>query len=196
MKENRYRAVFNEALLGGRPGNQDMLRDYIAGKHPEILQGDELNLNLPEGLDEELVNRTTFFARTEEGQPFLFDYHIRGFFKDAQGALNRIDKMPAYKKIVDGLIFVKERRVMLQIPEGAEMGICERPLRAPTPQGERVTIARSEEAPAGTTMEFTVQLLDEKLEKQVEKWLDYGALRGIGQWRNSGKGRFSWERLD
>lgn len=25
--------------------------------------------------------------------------------------------------------------------------------------------------------------------------LDYGELRGIGQWRNSGKGRFTYEEL-
>ena len=25
--------------------------------------------------------------------------------------------------------------------------------------------------------------------------LDYGAMRGIGQWRNSGKGRFVWEEI-
>jgi hypothetical protein len=30
----------------------------------------------------------------------------------------------------------------------------------------------------------------------VEEWLDYGCLRGLGQWRNSGKGRFFWERID
>ena len=28
--------------------------------------------------------------------------------------------------------------------------------------------------------------------KAVREWLDYGILRGIGQWRNSGKGRFTY----
>lgn len=27
------------------------------------------------------------------------------------------------------------------------------------------------------------------------EWLDYGKLRGLGQWRNSGKGRFTYELL-
>jgi hypothetical protein len=27
----------------------------------------------------------------------------------------------------------------------------------------------------------------------VEEWLEYGELRGLGQWRNSGKGRFTAE---
>ena len=35
-------------------------------------------------------------------------------------------------------------------------------------------------------------LLDDSHEKAVREWLDYGILRGIGQWRNSGKGRFTY----
>lgn len=29
----------------------------------------------------------------------------------------------------------------------------------------------------------------------VREWLDYGQLRGLFQWRNSGKGRFTWEEV-
>lgn len=29
----------------------------------------------------------------------------------------------------------------------------------------------------------------------VREWLDYGALRGLFQWRNSGKGRFEWKEV-
>ena len=32
-------------------------------------------------------------------------------------------------------------------------------------------------------------------EKLVREWLDYGKLRGLGQWRNSGKGRFEWKEV-
>lgn len=35
--------------------------------------------------------------------------------------------------------------------------------------------------------------MDDAHEKAVLEWLEYGQLRGIGQWRNSGKGRFSYE---
>jgi hypothetical protein len=37
-------------------------------------------------------------------------------------------------------------------------------------------------------------LLDSDM-KLVREWLDYGRLRGIGQWRNSGRGRFTWEEI-
>ena len=43
-----------------------------------------------------------------------------------------------------------------------------------------------------STCEFDVILLDDSHEKVVREWLDYGILRGIGQWRNSGKGRFTY----
>lgn len=78
---------------------------------------------------------------------------------------------------------------------GMKLDFCERPLRAQTPMGERVSIAKSESVPAGSTAEFEIQCLDPKLEDMVRECLDYGVLRGLGQWRNSGKGRFEWEEI-
>ncbi len=78
---------------------------------------------------------------------------------------------------------------------GMKLDFCERPLRAQTPMGERVSIAKSESVPAGSTAEFEIQCLDPKLEDMVRECLDYGVLRGLGQWRNSGKGRFEWEEV-
>ena len=101
-------------------------------------------------------------------------------------------KIKAYKKEIDGLIFIKERYIPYEF-EG-EVGTCQRPLRAQTMQGERVSLANSETVPAGTTIEFTVQCMADHMDA-VREWLDYGALRGFGQWRNSGKGRFTWEEV-
>lgn len=78
---------------------------------------------------------------------------------------------------------------------GMKVDFCERPLRAQTPMGERVSIAKSESVPAGATAEFEIECLDPKLEDMVRECLDYGAKRGLGQWRNSGKGRFEWEEI-
>ena len=67
----------------------------------------------------------TIFPRDAEGRPILYDYQVKGFFKDACGMLGRIGgktetgkkravnesgKLTAYKKIIDGLIFVSPRR--------------------------------------------------------------------------------------
>ena len=92
---------------------------------------------------------------------------------------------------MDGLVFVEERKIPYEFKGG--MGECQRPLRASTPQGERVALAHSETVPAGATVEFTIVILKDDMETAVREWLDYGRLRGIGQWRNSGKGRFEWE---
>lgn len=62
-------------------------------------------------------------------------------------------------------------------------------------QGERVTLANSEAIPAGATIELTIQCMLDKHEPAVIEWLDYGKFGGIGQWRNSGKGRFEYELL-
>ena len=64
-----------------------------------------------------------------------------------------------------------------------------------TAQGERVSLANSEQIPAGSTCEFEITCMDDAHEKAVMEWLDYGKLRGLGQWRNSGKGRFTYEIL-
>ena len=103
-------------------------------------------------------------------------------------------KIKAYKKEIDGLIFVKERQIPIHF-EGT-IGNCERPLRGQTPQGEKTALANSESIPAGAWIEFTVQCLTDGLAGAVTEWLDYGMLRGLGQWRNSGKGRFQWERIE
>lgn len=90
---------------------------------------------------------------------------------------------------------MKERQIVLQLPDGAEIGNCQRPLRASTAQGERVALANSESCPAGTIIEFTIMCMVDELMNNVIEWLDYGKLNGIGQWHNSGKGRFEWEDI-
>ena len=110
------------------------------------------------------------------------------------GALSREFK-PAYVKKIDGLIFVHPRLIPITMPEGGKISICERPLRANTAQGPRVSIARSEAVPIGSTITFEVELLQNYLHDLICEWLDYGKLRGFSQWANSGKGRFSYEIL-
>ena len=103
-------------------------------------------------------------------------------------------KIKAYKKEIDGLIFPAPRAIPIKFD--GEIGLCQRPLRGQTAQGERVALATSECIPAGATMEFEIQMLLPDHEKAVREMLDYGQLRGFGQWRNSGKGRFTYEILE
>lgn len=68
-------------------------------------------------------------------------------------------------------------------------------IKGSTAQGERVALANSESCPVGTVVEFTIMVMLDELMNNVIEWLDYGTLNGIGQWHNSGKGRFTWEDI-
>lgn len=193
----KIRLTFTEALLGTWPNNPDVARDFIASKAPDAgTIEDEIAAT---SVSEVIEKGMTVFPKLEDGTPFLYDYQIKGFFKDSCGMLARVktsesSKLKAYKKIIDGLIFVEPRKIPITM--SGEIRSCQRPLRAQTAQGERVSLANSEEIPAGSSVELTVVTLDPAHEKALREWLGYGVLRGIGQWRNSGKGRFLWEELD
>lgn len=90
-------------------------------------------------------------------------------------------------------MFVKPR--MIPITFDGAMGNCQRPLRGQTAQGERIALANSEQIPAGATCEFEVIALKPDLLDMVREWLDYGEWHGMGQWRNSGRGTFTWEEI-
>lgn len=199
----KVKITFLEPVLGTWPSNQNVARDFIASKSPDAATIEDEVAAL--GADAVADKGMTVFPRNENGEPVLYDYQIKGFFKDSCGMLARVGgktetgkkravnesgKISAYKKVIDGLIFPQPIKV------NGKIGDCQRPLRAQTAQGERVSLANSEEIPAGSTCEFEILLMDESLENAVLEWLDYGVLRGIGQWRNSGKGRFTFDILD
>jgi hypothetical protein len=132
-----------------------------------------------------------------DGKPILYDYMIKGYMKDACSMLKRVDgmqsgKIKAFKKIIDGLVFVQPRQITLDL-HGQPFATLERPLRAQTPQGERVAIAKSDMVPAGSTLDFDIVCLGEVSEALLREWLDYGRFRGLGQWRNGGYGRFVYD---
>lgn len=208
MKKFVVKVTFTEELLGTMSNNKDVYRDFIGSKSPDAATIEEEVAAV--GGDTVFEKAMTVFPKLEDGTPFIYDYQWKGFFKDSCGALNRLTKkdpvtgkklkggavnesgkLTAFKKTIDGLIFVMPRKIPIQL-NGA-MGICQRPLRAATAQGERISLAASETVPEGSTCEFEVVCLDDSLEKAVREWLDYGVYRGTGQWRNSGKGRFTYE---
>lgn len=208
MKTIKVKLTLTEGLLGTSPMNEEVYRDFIGSKAPDAATVEDEVAAL--GADAVIEKGMTGFPRDEAGRPFLYDYQIKGFFKDACSMLSRVagkdpetgkkrkdvnesGKLTAFKKVIDGMIFPAPRRIPVEF-EG-DVQLCQRPLRAMTMQGERVALAISEEIPAGATLTFTVTCLDPAHMAAVREWLDYGQLRGLGQWRNSGKGRFTWEEL-
>ena len=194
MKTIEVKLTFIEGILGTCPNDEDIYRNYIGSKSPDASTIAEELMDLT--VDEVAERGMTVFPRDENGKPFIYDYQIKGFFKDACSMLRKISgtessKIKAFKKEIDGLIFPNPRKIAID----GEVSVCQRPLRAQTPQGERVALAMSEEIAAGAQITFEVTCLQDSQIKLVKEWLDYGKLRGIGQWRNSGKGRFEWKEI-
>lgn len=195
----KIKVTFDEEVLGTASANPDIHREFIASNAPDAPTMKEEVEAI--GTEEVFEKSMTVFPKDKNGNPIVWDYQWKGFFKDAFGSLKKVPdtacgKVKAYKKEIDGLLFVSPRMIPIEMPEGAKVGICQRPLRAQTAQGERVALASSETVPEGSSMTFDIQLLLDSHEKAVMEALEYGRLRGFGQWRNSGKGRFHYEVLD
>lgn len=214
-RELKVRITFTEELLGSAPSDPKIYENFIATRAKEDerdktqeeiesisnrnnmqVEGDgELN---PEFDVDDAPPSITVFSRTEDGTPIIWDYQVKGFFKNAAKAYYAVggdSKLTSFKTKIDNLVFVKERKIPLILPDGTKMTMCQRPLRAQTAKGERIALACSEAVPAGTTAEFTIMVLKKDLMARVIEWLDYGKLNGLGQWHNSGKGRFEWRDI-
>lgn len=195
----KVRITMMEDMLGTLPADPEIYKKYIASKSGNAKKIDEETELMEEAAEaNNFDDKLTVFARNKENEPCVFDYLIKGFFKNACGAMRDVSnsqskKLSSYKKKIDNLVFVYPR--LIKINFKGEITICERPLRASTPKGERVALAASESISAGATLEFTVRTLNADMMKYVIEWLDYGQYNGLGQWHNSGKGRFTWKDI-
>lgn len=194
MNSMKVRITLQEEILGTLPGDKEVFRTFVATKAPDQSKVEEEVASI-----EELYEKgITVFPRNKDKQPCVYNYLIKGFFKNACKAMREADgseskKLTAYKTKIDNLIFIEERLIPIQFD--GEIGFCERPLRASTAQGERVALACSESIPAGATLEFTISSFKKEMMNYVVEWLDYGKYNGLGQWHNSGKGKFTWEDI-
>ena len=207
MKEINVRITLTEEMLGTNTSDPEVYKSYIGSKAPDAAKLEEEVAAL--GVDEVVEKGMTVYQKDENGNPLLKDYIIKGFFKNACKAMREatgsVSKdLSAYKTKIDNLIFIApynykgpgSNRFLFIDMHGQEMSICERPLRAQTAQGERIALASSESVPAGSTIDFTIILQKEDMEKYVVEWLNYGRFNGLGCWHNSGKGTFTWVDLD
>ena len=202
----KVRITFTEPVLGTKPSDPEIHSTYVASKAPDAKSiAEEVAAHGVEAVEEK---GKTIFDKMEDGTPYLWDYQLKGFMKEAARTLKKVtgtktSKATAYIKTVDNFVFVfgpyrdRERVLPLYMPMDLDLLAtdCQRPLRAQTMQGERVALAHSEEAPAGTYFECTIECLRDADMALVREWLDYGRYKGIGQWRNSGLGRFRWEEV-
>ena len=198
------RLTMIEPTLGSAPSDPEVYTTYIKSKKPVDLPAatedegevDSLKVNEENKEDE---GKFTIFHKLDDGTPFVYDYVIKGFFKNACKSLRKApgtysEKLTAYKGLIDGNIFIKQRR--LPFKNASKITIFERPLRAETAQGPRVALSASERIEAGAVLEFDIKLLTPALYGAVIEWLDYGQYNGLCQWHNGGYGRFLYEEID
>lgn len=193
--------TLTEEMLGTACHNKDVHEEFIASKSADANKIKEELEALPA---EQLMDKAiTVFPKNTDGDPMIWDYQIKGFLKEAIETLLELEtkeikvgksKLSKWtvRRVVDRYVFVFPRKIAVSKELGA---LCTRPLRAQTMQGERVSLASSETLPEGTKFVCEITMLAPVLEPLIRAALDYGKLKGIGQWRNSGKGRFSWKEV-
>lgn len=208
MKQMRVKLTFLEPVLGSSPNDEDLYSRFIGDKAPDAMSlKEEIEALGEDGADIVIERGTTVFPRDNDGTPIFWNYQIEGFFKGTCGFLRSVpgtlsSKVKAYKKNIDGRIFVEgditdtnKTGRKIRIKDAFPIDTFERPLRAQTAQGERVSLARSERIPEGASCEFTITCLVDDDMDMVKEWLDFGRRNGLGQFRNAGYGRYSWELL-
>ncbi len=190
------RINFEEDLLGSWPADPDLLTRFVNSKAPDpILETEEGDI-VPERSRE---SGLTVFPQDAEGI-FLYNYMVKGFLKESGNVLKEALKIKNLKHKLGNLAFISPRKLYLY-RDGVHLVDCddvlERPLRAETRMGPRVTLVGSERIMAPSYIEATVELIPNKefdLDT-VRQLLEYGRLKGLGQWRSASFGAFSWEEV-
>lgn len=170
-------------MLGTVPKDKEVYSTFIATKNPKGIDNEEV-----QSIEEIEEKGWTGFHSDENGI-FVYDYFIKGFLKNAGNVLKDELKIKNLRAKIGDYVFVFPRKIYI----GKSVnGSLERPLRAQTMQGPRVTLARSDYINAGTEIEFAIRLLQHKeiTWDVIHELLKYGELQGLGQFRNGGYGRF------
>ncbi|MEM4302198.1 MAG: hypothetical protein QW570_08870 [Candidatus Caldarchaeum sp.] len=196
MKEYLLTVEFVEPLLGSIPLNSKEHAKFVEfsiQNNGELDQEDfeEEVDSLPEDSDKGLLG----FYRDENGL-FLFDYHVKGYLKEAANVVKDSEKVTGARSKVDNFVFVEPRRIYLGKKEPD--GIITRPLRAITPKGPRTRLVSSEYVSAGTQIECRIVVINTNKvpEAFLRSCLDYGRYKGMGAWRNASFGRFTYSLVD
>ena len=214
LETRKYRLVGLTPILGSRPANPEIHSKYVTAKAATVeKQADEEAMlpgtpELEEALKDIKEAGLTVFLRNGRGEIIIPSYVLKGFFKSAFAVLKDQFCIAGAKGKVDNLIFVQPEYIPIldghNTPSKECDGLCERSLRAETMQGPRVTLAASEEIDTPWSMEVEITLVDNAGTSKskaitfdlIEDALNYGSLKGLGQWRNAGYGSFKWERIE
>lgn len=206
---DKYTLVFEffTPVLGTIPKDRNVFENFVMDQAKDEVE----KLRAAEDVDrvpEEVESRGwTGFYEDEQGRPILMDYQFKGFLKNSANIIKDTFVSQKTKTVkgetktvtergiknlrskVEQTVFVNPREIVLaDKPDD----FCERPLKAMTMQGPRVTVVRSDQINPGRQYTIELQVLQgsEVTEEVLRAILSYGELSGLLQWRNGGYGRF------
>lgn len=186
---------FTEPVLGTVPKNADVYTRFIATKAENPAKEAEEAATVPDNPDDR-PGWTGF--HTDDDGPFVYNYAWMGFLKEAGNTLKDELKVKNLRSKLDNYVKVYPRKIR---PDRGLDGYLERPLRAMTMQGPRVTVVRSDRLPAETQMTFAIRVLQHKelTETILQELMAFGEFHGFNQWRNGGYGTFrvlAWRKSE
>ena len=192
----KLRITMVEQLLGTAPNDDKLYESFILSKAPaDVETSDEI-----ESLPELIAKGIMVFHRNSQGELCIMDWQIKGFLKEIGDNIRQRNKggpdagrWSAWKVHVSKNVHVFPR--FISSGKTVADGFCDRPLRSMTRQGEITALVRSEIFVAGTQFDLEIVNRAPRLisDRQIHECLDEGQYYGLGQWRNSGNGRFTYE---
>ena len=196
--EQETNAIFAKLeKITGVSLSDDEKKEALAGKLDQLAETfKELDLK----------GTTVFFWDKEKDLPKIGDHMIYGYMKAASEAIcqtrtvkrGTILQSAAFTtSIISKHVRCEEDFITfdqnIKTDEEGQPAYLQRSLRAKTAQGPRISLAKSEQVPAGAKLKFKLKVMDGSPleEKHLKEIFDYGKhFVGIGQWRNKGYGMF------
>jgi len=170
--------------------SKDEIQDEIASTLDGVPDDDVNTLGLTSFYRTDTFDPDQLYRKPDFSGYFLRDYQIKGFFKEAARSMKEHGKLKQLRDKVARYLFINPWAIKLAELD-QELPIVERPLRAQTPQGERVAIARSHAIAAGHQIEFQlVAKADFITANLINDLLAYGESMGLMQNRGAGYGQF------
>jgi hypothetical protein len=179
---------FTQPVLGTIPKDRNVFENFLIDKGKTAMDKTRAAEDV-DRVPEEVESRGWTGFYEEDGHPVLMDYQFKGFLKNAGNVLKDSLKIKNLRSHIETSVFVNPRYIVLaEKPDD----VLERPLRALTAQGPRVSLMRSDLINPGRLYSFELKVLEagKVTEEALRAILSYGELSGLLQWRNGGYGRF------
>lgn len=200
----KIKITVTEPLLGTQTKSKELMEGYLKEKKEMLFKKHKIEKNtsdeiiseteLDSSLEEKEKKAWTGFMQ-EDGKSYVLDYWVQGFFKNAIQTLAKELNFKQGRSKFDKFLFVFPRKIFIKGQLSPTP--LERPLRVMTMQGPRVSLAKSDYFKVGASLVFTLKapFACDITKELLFKLLDYGQYSGLGQFRNGGYGRFTWEEL-